>query len=598
MSCLRFRFRILIRNAPKPGAAFEGMFDCEDASEARLAKHGPVKVPAGAVICGLGRDGVAMRSLMRTVRSAAPIGASFLLIGGFTVLKEAGGTAINANERYRGTQTPLPAGGFTVDLQEPFVFPVFVVPSDDGRVGVECGSGRVRLDRRDVAWMDLEETGHTITSAVPGGLAFLFQTTGGFTDSTRVRPVGGNPGTTLGEQRSIALQYAAGIWGEALQGTIPISVEVGFRPGSDFPLCYAGFALIQFVFRDFSGAPRPQTFYFEPLANTLAGQDLQAGADFQIRFNSDFPNCRGVDFYYGLDGNPPPYHLDFVSLALHEIGHGLGFAAPFVVYQNGSKLLGFDDAYTANLEDHVTGEIFPDMIDAERLAASTGAGELHWVGDAVISGAGGLIGGVHPSGHVEMQTVIPTSPSIDHFGISLYPNELMEPSLDGPIHDPGLAVNLLVDLGWTRTPTTPNPIPGTTGMIKPGSLIRGLHRGSFTLPTSVTGASISVTDTAGAGGAFLSTLKLGSWSGLGVPPGSKGLRFRGSPCNVVIKKDVIKYECKSTGSLTTPLTGDMSVTLNVGGQQYCATFGGTIVSNDGRSFKAKAAPAPSSCPTP
>ena len=35
----------------------------------------------------------------------------------------------------------------------------------------------------------------------------------GFNDPTPVAPVGGNPGTTLGEQRLLAFQHAAGIWG-------------------------------------------------------------------------------------------------------------------------------------------------------------------------------------------------------------------------------------------------------------------------------------------------------------------------------------------------------------------------------------------------
>jgi hypothetical protein len=50
-----------------------------------------------------------------------------------------------------------------------------------------------------------------------------------------------------------------------------------------------------------------------------------------------------------------------------------------------------------------------------------------------------------------MQTVIPASPSIDHFRTTLFPDELMEPFLGHAIHDPGLAGALLVDLGWKRT---------------------------------------------------------------------------------------------------------------------------------------------------
>src|SRR5215510_9497878 len=38
----------------------------------------------------------------------------------------------------------------------------------------------------------------------------------GFNDPTPAAPVGGNPGTTLGQQRLNAFQFAANIWGSTL----------------------------------------------------------------------------------------------------------------------------------------------------------------------------------------------------------------------------------------------------------------------------------------------------------------------------------------------------------------------------------------------
>ena len=46
----------------------------------------------------------------------------------------------------------------------------------------------------------------------------------GFNDPTPVAQVGGNPGTTLGEQRLIAFQYAADAW-----GALPPKVQEIFR---------------------------------------------------------------------------------------------------------------------------------------------------------------------------------------------------------------------------------------------------------------------------------------------------------------------------------------------------------------------------------
>src|SRR6185436_6285672 len=47
----------------------------------------------------------------------------------------------------------------------------------------------------------------------------------GFNDPTPVAPVGGNPGTTLGQQRLNAFQFAANIWGATLNSNATITVK-------------------------------------------------------------------------------------------------------------------------------------------------------------------------------------------------------------------------------------------------------------------------------------------------------------------------------------------------------------------------------------
>ncbi|MFM6779541.1 MAG: hypothetical protein ACKPKU_00160, partial [Dolichospermum sp.] len=55
-------------------------------------------------------------------------------------------------------------------------------------------------------------------------------------------------------------------------------------------------------------------------ADSLAGQDLDPTAsDIGAEFNSNF------NWYYGLDNNVPTNQISFVSVVLHELGHGLGF---------------------------------------------------------------------------------------------------------------------------------------------------------------------------------------------------------------------------------------------------------------------------------
>jgi hypothetical protein len=56
------------------------------------------------------------------------------------------------------------------------------------------------------------------------------------------------------------------------------------------------------------------------LANTLAGDDLNdPDPEIIALFSSTF------DWYYGTDGNTPPDKVDFASVVVHELCHGLGF---------------------------------------------------------------------------------------------------------------------------------------------------------------------------------------------------------------------------------------------------------------------------------
>jgi hypothetical protein len=155
-------------------------------------------------------------------------------------------------------------------------------------------------------------------------------------------------------------------------------------------------------------------------------------------------------WYYGLDRNPPGTKIDFVTVVLHELGHGLGFDS-LVDLDTGQKVLGFDDTYMVFLEDHRTGKLYPNMSNAERVAASTATGNLHWGGPNVVAvSRQRLTAGVDPNGHVEMFAPNPQQPgsSVSHFSTSLSPNELMEPQFTVPLHDVGLAKELLADIGW------------------------------------------------------------------------------------------------------------------------------------------------------
>src|SRR5688572_8764864 len=77
----------------------------------------------------------------------------------------------------------------------------------------------------------------------------------GFNDPTPVAPVGGNTGTTRGQQRLNVFQKAADIWGGLLPSTVTIVVRAQFNPQT----CTATSAVLgsagpSQIWRDFPGA--------------------------------------------------------------------------------------------------------------------------------------------------------------------------------------------------------------------------------------------------------------------------------------------------------------------------------------------------------
>ena len=104
----------------------------------------------------------------------------------------------------------------------------------------------------------------------------------GFNDDTPATPVGGNDGTTVGEQRLIAFQYAADLWGARINSDVDIEVEASF----DALSCNAFGAVLGqagplTVRRDFTGAPEANTWYAASLANAIRGSDLDGSAEYK-----------------------------------------------------------------------------------------------------------------------------------------------------------------------------------------------------------------------------------------------------------------------------------------------------------------------------
>ena len=237
----------------------------------------------------------------------------------------------------------------------------------------------------------------------------------GLNDTTSVTPVGGNAGTTLGQQRLNALQQVASIWGTLLDSPVEIRVQVSFQglpcTSTSVTLAQSGPTQVASDFSPSPGFPGPEfsdTWYAIALANRRAGHDLIPGNpntssdDIATQINSNIgqPGC-GFDYYYGFDRQFGS-KLDFISTLLHEFGHGFGFltfvrlttGAEFSAVNPGTGVIQSQpDVFERNILDESAGKLWTDMTNAERAASAINTGKVVWAGPAVTASAPGVLHG-------------------------------------------------------------------------------------------------------------------------------------------------------------------------------------------------------------
>ena len=208
----------------------------------------------------------------------------------------------------------------------------------------------------------------------------------GFNDPTPVAPVGGNPGTTLGQQRLNVFQAAANVWGANLTSAVTIRVLSSWEPLT----CNATQAVLGAagsieIFRDFTGAPFAGSWYGKALTAKIFGADPDpATADIRARFNINLgqPGCfTGTFFYLGLDTNHGA-NVDLMTVLEHELAHGLGFQS-FTSGSTGAYLGGFPSAYDRFLLDTTVNLTWDAMTAAQRQASAINTARLVWTGTNV-----------------------------------------------------------------------------------------------------------------------------------------------------------------------------------------------------------------------
>lgn len=270
-----------------------------------------------------------------------------------------------------------------------------------------------------------------------------------------------------------AFAYAADIWESLMVSTVQIEVDACWSPLGTNVLGSAGAVNIG---RDFAGAPQNGVWYPIALINAITDVDQNGdSSEIKANFSSNFTN-----WYFGTDGNPAWNQYDFVSVVLHEIGHGLGFAGSMTTDPDtGQGYFGYFNnpfVYDVNVENGAGNTLITTYSSGSTaLGSQLVSGDIFHAGPNVTNANGG-----NPAELYSPATWTQGS-SFSHWNTTFNgtENALMTHSISNgqAIHDPGLlTLALFKDLGWeigssvqipTATPTptlqpTNTPAPTNT----------------------------------------------------------------------------------------------------------------------------------------
>jgi hypothetical protein len=271
-------------------------------------------------------------------------------------------------------------------------------------------------------------------------------------------------------QAQAAFQYAANIWANTVVSAVPIKVLAHYQ------LLTPGTLGITFPNgrKNFAGAPLSDTWYATSLANSLAGTELNPGeVDIEIYLNSS------QSWYFDTTGTGNCTQYDFVTVALHELGHGLGILS---LAKKTSTTGSFGLLLSSDFAPLTTSFPWPDLDTLpsafDRMLVnglnhpldtftnpSTALGSAFTGNNIFITGPFTLIANGGNPAKIYAPISFALGSSITHLDEATYPagnaDELMTPNSSACYthHNPGpIVLGILQDLGWTMNTTGVNDI--------------------------------------------------------------------------------------------------------------------------------------------
>jgi hypothetical protein len=258
-----------------------------------------------------------------------------------------------------------------------------------------------------------------------------------------------------------AFDYAKHIWEVTLVSPVTTVVSATMENLGSNVLGYtAPHGAIRFPSNPAPGGALANTWYPIALANKLGGRDYNSSApEIDSGFNS------GINWYFGTDGKASDKQYDFVSVALHELAHGLGFAGSMTVSvtstgKSGSWGYGgypyIFDLFAVNGQNQKLTDTSLFLNPSTALGNQLTSNQVYFNGAHAVAASGGQKPKLYDP------TTWEQGSSFSHLDESAYgagnPNALMTPYLfNGEVeHAPGpITLGIFQDLGWSLQPKYP-----------------------------------------------------------------------------------------------------------------------------------------------
>lgn len=256
-----------------------------------------------------------------------------------------------------------------------------------------------------------------------------------------------------------AVQLALDIWEFHLQSTVPIKVRAIWQ--GDFPGTVIGSAGPTRIARVPSPVGEENTWYTIAQANSMLGFDiLETVAEEDHHINMQI-NCNFDDWYFGTDANPPEDTVDFVTVILHEIGHGVGFLGTMQGDED-TEVAGWGISANNTNDPIIYDRFVEDGAGNSIVDESVYSNNSNQLYNAVTGGAGGIFfNGLQANSRYTGDPVPLYAPtpweqgsSFSHLETEIFTDTddaLMRPVVDraNAIHTPGaIMCAMLEDQGW------------------------------------------------------------------------------------------------------------------------------------------------------